>query len=246
QQVSRYLLQLYKNVTQNASTQLSPLSKYIQSLVDHSSFTQEKCRARSPEDLRDATVILAAFQHRAARLIYELAQAEMAGIAWSDLNLECMRLSKAHVQYIMIANFHDGLERRYTGSLLEAVRSLYHLHVVYTMETELSEFLEDGYFSPEQASWVRKGLKDCLTAVRPNAVGFADCFDFTDTFLNSALGSWDGRAYERLAEMTEHEPLNSKENTDANGVVWGYEEYLKPLIYGQAGPYKGNGISSKL
>src|SRR5690349_11559858 len=102
----------------------------------------------------------------------------------------------------MVENFYNGLEGRYNvpnptqqqKSLLEAVRSLYHLHVFYTMETELGEFLEDGYFSPEQASWVRQGLKDCLKAVRLNAVGFADCFGFTDNFLNSALGSWDGRA----------------------------------------------------
>ena len=154
----------------------------------------------------------------------------------------------------MIENFHNGLEKRYNvssnptpqqQSLLAAVRSVYHLHVFYTMDLELSEFLEDGYLSPQQAAWVRQGVKDCLKAVRPNAVGFADCFGFTDTFLNSALGSWDGRAYERMAEMTEREPLNSKAMTDEKGVIWGYEEYLKPLIYGEAGTYKSRG-SSKL
>lgn len=92
--MSRYLLKLYKDVLRNASTQLSPVSKYILSLVNHSSFSQEKCLARSLEDFHDATIILSAFQHRAARLIYELAQVEMAGVPWSDLNLECMRLSK--------------------------------------------------------------------------------------------------------------------------------------------------------
>ncbi|KAG0247807.1 Acyl-coenzyme A oxidase (Acyl-CoA oxidase), partial [Mortierella polycephala] len=153
----------------------------------------------------------------------------------------------AHVQYIMVENFYKGLEKRYNGpgqeNLLQAVRSVFNLHAFYTMETELGEFLEDGYFSPAQAAFVRQGLKDCLKAVRPNAVGFADCFGFTDTFLNSALGSWDGRAYERMAEMTEREPLNSKEMTDEQGVIWGYEEYLKPLIYGKAGPYKIRGES---
>ncbi|KAF8932927.1 acyl-CoA dehydrogenase/oxidase [Dissophora ornata] len=254
QQVSRYLLKLYKDVARNATVKLSPPSKYILSLVDHDAFTQQRCGARSANDLYKADVILAAFQHRAARLIHELAQAEKAGSAWSDLNLECMRLSKAHVQYIMVENFHNGLEKRYNVSsnpthqqqnLLAAVRSVYHLHVFYTMDLELSEFLEDGYMSPQQASWVRQGVKDCLKAVRPNAVGFADCFGFTDSFLNSALGSWDGRAYERMAEMTEREPLNSKAMTDEKGVIWGYEEYLKPLIYGKAGPYKNRG-SSKL
>jgi len=151
----------------------------------------------------------------------------------------------------MIENFHTGLEKRFNShqnptqeqqNLLEAVRSVYDLHVFYTMETELSEFLEDGHLSPEQAAWVRQGFKNSLKAVRPNAVGFADCFGFTDSFLNSALGSWDGRAYERMAEMTEREPLNSEAMTDKNGVIWGYEEYLKPLIYGKAGPYKARNV----
>ncbi|KAI7821385.1 acyl-CoA dehydrogenase/oxidase [Gamsiella multidivaricata] len=252
QQVSRYLLKLYKDAVRDPKLKLSPPSKYILSLADHGAFVQQRCQARSADDLYRADVVLAAFQHRAARLIYELAQAEKAGHAWSDLNLECMRLSKAHVQYIMIENFYNGLEKRYNASSnptheqqnqLAAVRSVYHLHVFYTMETELSEFLEDSYFNPEQAAWVRQGVKDCLKAVRPNAVGFSDCFGFTDTFLNSALGSFDGRAYERMAEMTEREPLNSKEMSNEKGVIWGYEQYLKPLIDGKAGPYKGRGAS---
>ncbi|KAG0308675.1 hypothetical protein BGZ98_007248 [Dissophora globulifera] len=251
QQVSRYLLQLYKNVIRNADVKLSPPSKYVLSLVDHSMFTQQKCSARSAQDMYRQDIILAAFQHRAARLIYELAQAEIAGHAWSDLNLECMRLSKAHVQYIMIENFYNGLEKRYNASsnpttqqknLLAAVRSVYYVHVFYTMELELGEFLEDGYLSYQQAAWIRQAVKDSLKVLRPNAVGFADCFGFSDTFLNSALGSYDGRAYERMAAMTELEPLNS-ELTDEKGVIWGYDEYLKPLIHGQVGVYRSRGTS---
>ncbi|KAG0032989.1 hypothetical protein BGZ81_009661 [Podila clonocystis] len=257
QQVSRYLLKLYKDVLRNPNMYLSSPSKYILSLFHHDLFANQRCEARSIKDFYQPEVVLRAFQHRAARLIYELAEAEKVSSGWSDLNLECMRLSKAHVQYIMIENFYNGIEKRFNNhsnptveqnNVLAAIRSVYHLHVFYTMETELGEFLEDGYFSPVQAQWVRQGLKDALKAVRPNAVGFSDCFGFTDKFLNSALGSYDGRAYERLAAMTEREPLN-KDLTDKNGVIWGYEEYLKPLIYGQVGPYMGkvNGAgSSKL
>ncbi|KAF9946236.1 Acyl-coenzyme A oxidase (Acyl-CoA oxidase) [Mortierella alpina] len=242
QQVSRYLLKLYKDVVRNPGLHLSPPSKYIVSLVDYPSFKNQRCGARTLKDMYRDDVILAAFQHRAARLIHELAQAEKSGAGWSDLNLECMRLSKAHVQYIMIENFVNGLEKRYNTpeqqKLYRAVKQVYSLHVFYTMETELSEFLEDGYFSPVQAAFVRQGVKDSLKAVRPNALGFADCFGFTDKYLNSALGSYDGRAYERLAEMTEREPLNLEGMTDASGVVWGYDEYLKPLIHGRVQPYR--------
>ncbi|KAF9585905.1 hypothetical protein BGW38_000137 [Lunasporangiospora selenospora] len=251
QQVSRYLLKLYRDVVRDPGVHLSPASKYIFSLYHHGLFVKQRCSARSVKDFYRPEVVLGAFQHRAARLIYELSEAEKNGATWSELNLECMRLSKAHVQYIMIENFCNGLEKRFGGdttteeqrNLYAAVQSVYNLHVFWTLETELGEFLEDAYFSPEQAQWVRQGLKEALKSVRPNAVGFADCFGFSDTFLNSALGSYDGRAYERLAEMTEREPLNTQ-LTDKNGVVWGYEEYLKPLIHGQVSPYSAK--TSKL
>ncbi|KAF9167014.1 hypothetical protein DFQ26_006149 [Actinomortierella ambigua] len=262
QQVSRYLLKLYKDLLRDSKTHLSAPSRYIAQVTSsYSGFVSQRCQAQTLQDLYQPEVIIRAFQHRAARLIHELAEAEKrtsngAGAGgWSDLNLECMRLSKAHVQLIMVENFHTGLERHYNNNnnnnssnkekelaLLAAVRSLFYLHVFWTMETELAEFLEDGYLSSQQAAWVRQAYKDSLARVRPNAVGFSDAFGFSDTFLNSALGSYDGRAYARLAAMTELEPLN-KDLTDERGVIWGYEEYLKPIITGQVGPYK---VKSKL
>ncbi|KAF8943650.1 hypothetical protein BGZ46_006472, partial [Entomortierella lignicola] len=88
------LLTLYKEVHGNTNEKLSAPSKYILSLVDYNAFKKEKCQARSLQDFYKVEVILAALHHRAARLIYELAQAEKAGNDWSQLNLECMRLSK--------------------------------------------------------------------------------------------------------------------------------------------------------
>ncbi|KAG0247460.1 hypothetical protein BG011_001449, partial [Mortierella polycephala] len=79
QQVSRYLLKLYKDVVRNPSMHLSQPSKYILSLVDHHSFANQKCQARTIGELYNPEIILGAFQHRAARLIFELAQAENAG-----------------------------------------------------------------------------------------------------------------------------------------------------------------------
>jgi len=73
---------------------LSPPSKYILSLYHENLFVNQKSETRSIRDLYRPEIILAAFQHRAARLILELARAEKAGASWADLNLECMRLSK--------------------------------------------------------------------------------------------------------------------------------------------------------
>lgn len=94
QQVSRYLLKLYKDVLRTPNMHLSPPSKYILSLFHHNLFANQRCEAHSIKDFYQPEVVLHAFQHRAARLIYELAEAEKVSSGWSDLNLECMRLSK--------------------------------------------------------------------------------------------------------------------------------------------------------
>ncbi|KAF9976668.1 Acyl-coenzyme A oxidase (Acyl-CoA oxidase) [Actinomortierella ambigua] len=247
QQVSRYLLNIYKDLLRDPNAHLSAPSRYIIQLTSPSEFAAQRFQAQTPQDMYQPEVIIRAFQHRAARLIHELTEAEKRAAGWSDLNLECMRLSKAHVQLIMIENFYTGMQKHYNNktsptkqerALLAAVNSLFYLHVFWTMETELAEFLEDGYMSSVQAAWVRQAVKDSLAQVRPNAVGFSDAFGFSDKFLNSALGSYDGRAYARLAAATEREPLNT-ELTNEKGVIWGYEEYLKPIITGQIVRYQG-------
>jgi len=51
-----------------------------------------------------------------------------------------------------------------------------------------------------------------------------DAFGFTDYELDSALGVYDGKAYENLFKRAQLEPLNEKE------VVDGYEEFIKPIL----------------
>ena len=66
-----------------------------------------------------------------------------------------------------------------------------------------------------------------LAAIRPNAVGLVDGFDFHDDVLDSALGAYDGRVYERLFAEANKSPLNAEPVNES------FHKYLKPFLKGQ-------------
>jgi acyl-CoA oxidase len=73
-------------------------------------------------------------------------------------------------------------------------------------------------------------LTECLTLVRwvlqvrPNAVALVDAFDYTDHYLSSVLGRYDGNVYPALYEEAWKDPLNETVVPD------GYQEHLRPLL----------------
>ena len=46
--------------------------------------------------------------------------------------------------------------------------------------------------------------------LRKDAILLTDAFDFTDQCLNSALGCYDGHAYERLFQWVQKSPTNTE------------------------------------
>lgn len=63
-----------------------------------------------------------------------------------------------------------------------------------------------------------------MCQVRPNAVALVDAFNYTDHFLGSALGRYDGNVYQTLDDEAWKDPLNDSD------IPNGYEEYIKPLL----------------
>ena len=52
-----------------------------------------------------------------------------------------------------------------------------------------------------------------MKSLRPECVALVDAFDFTDTILNSALGSSDGKVYEKLYESARVSAMNVDESS---------------------------------
>ena len=76
-----------------------------------------------------------------------------------------------------------------------------------------------------------------MKEIRPHAVKLVDSWAIPDYLLDSALGRWDGRVYERMFEIASQEnPLN---DTTFN-VRWEDEE----IVLGSGD--RGKGVLAKL
>ncbi|KAJ3285940.1 acyl-CoA oxidase [Rhizoclosmatium globosum] len=229
QQTARYLLKQVKKYSQDPSkipTNDSSTTKYL-----GAPYLKSWTSAKKEEDLQNTDVLLDAFGHRSKRLVVELATKMAKGQSWNDSLIEMYAISKAHCQYILLKNFvHGATDKRASkAGVTGPLGTLCVLFGLSTMEQELSEFVEDGFVSQQQTTWLRSQLKKTLAAVRPNAVALVDSWGIPDYVLNSALGRYDGKAYESMFEMALKEPLNVNARLHGD-VVEGYEEYLRPLI----------------
>jgi len=61
---------------------------------------------------------------------------------------------------------------------------------------------------------VNDGMLLLLERLRPNVVALVDAFDFTDEYLQSILGRYDGQVYENLYKWAAASPLNATQVHD--------------------------------
>ncbi|KAG0199347.1 acyl-coenzyme A oxidase [Mortierella sp. GBA30] len=240
QQMARYLLKEIKTA-RTTPEKVTPFSKYLLLGLNRSAFSRTTCAVALPDDWLRPEIQLAAFEHRCARLAYELNDAvDRVGYdpanakTWSDHNIECYRVSHAHAQYVLVLWFIQAVrdaqnpesepERQAQFASVKVLERLSHLHALHTIQTHLADFVEDGYFSPAQCQSLRAQVKDLVASLADEAVGLVDAFDHPDFLLNSALGASDGDAYRRLWDKAQSEPLNRRQVCD------GYEEYIRPLL----------------
>ncbi|KAI8873465.1 acyl-CoA oxidase, partial [Ramicandelaber brevisporus] len=175
-------------------------------------------------ELLDPRVQLRLLGLRAAYLIDMLAQRmEQPGASWNDVLIDVARVSTAHCHFIVVYNFikaigalPEPLTPEEADSLRTVLKQLCDLHALRVMEESLADLLavapggslEKPFFTAEHADWVRISLREQLELLRPNAVALVDSLALPDFKLNSALGAYDGRVYERMTEMAGREPLN--------------------------------------
>lgn len=95
------------------------------------------------------------------------------------------------------------------------------------MGTWFFVWLQYSHLKISDIDAVNERLAELLAAIRPNAVGIVDSFDFHDDILDSALGAYDGRVYERIFEAANKSPLNAEPVNES------FHKYLKPFLKGQ-------------
>lgn len=217
---------------------------------DNEKKSHKTCRAQSKTDMTNVHILRAAYQHRAARLLVNVAQQIEQDVkeggksfddAWNGALIQMGRVSRAHSLYLLFDNFVSGIQQEQKQNVTNIIgpneanvlMDLALLFGLYWMEKDMGDFLEDGYMNAQQVTWIRSCIMDMLDKIRPNAVALVDANDFSDFKLKSALGRYDGNVYPAIVEASKKDPLNATEPGP------GYEQHLKRLIVDGVGVYSG-------
>jgi len=142
--------------------------------------------------------------------------------SWNELLVEIVKISRAHCMYLTAKVFSEAVQR--LKSSHPVLTTLSHLFTLYWIEQEIGDFTADGYLNAAQTTFLRKAIRQLLDEVRPNAVGLVDAFDFSDQVLQSAIGKYDGKVYEKLLQWVQREPLNTQNVSKL------YTDYLRPIL----------------
>ncbi|DBA05269.1 TPA: hypothetical protein N0F65_007431 [Lagenidium giganteum] len=229
QQHARYLLKVLVSLPYSdgeaVDAKTNDLTGFIARAKDNADVTL-RWKASTPEQLVDLSLLVHAFEVRAARNLLRLAK-EMQ--ATNNNTNACMvlmsRASVAHTELMLLNAFVRGVHNLPRGATQQAMQSLCALFALWIMVNNLGDFRDNNFVSSAQADALRQRLVQLLPVIRKNAVLLTDAWQFSDFELNSVIGRYDGDIYRALVQRTADEPLN------ATQVVQDvYEQYQKPLI----------------
>ncbi|CAO3664028.1 unnamed protein product [Umbelopsis ramanniana] len=226
QQVARFLV---KELGRLASgKEVSASTSYLARLA--SGDTTSSFRISKAEQLTDLNVQVDLFATRAARVAFELGQALKSGRAWSDLNVECWNASVAHTEYTVMRAFADKVEeikKDQYASIHDTVKLLCDLFAVSNIVgASQASFLATQTVHAADLPVINELYRSLLHSVSKQAVPLTDAFGFSDKNLGSALGRYDGRAYEALWEAVQKNPVNQEKWQQET-----YETIIKKLLH---------------
>eukprot|EP01118_Nematostelium_gracile_P016442 TRINITY_DN6811_c0_g1_i1.p1 TRINITY_DN6811_c0_g1~~TRINITY_DN6811_c0_g1_i1.p1 ORF type:complete len:387 (-),score=95.84 TRINITY_DN6811_c0_g1_i1:30-1190(-) len=229
QQTARYLLKTLQNVMSGGKSIGS-----VAYFNDAKSMLNERCDAKDVNDLLNPSLQLRAYEHRAVRVVSETALSIQNSLqkgktfeeAWNAAQVEAYRCSKAHCFLTLLRNFVSKIEQLKTEEpeLVPILTKLCNLFGLYYMEIDIGEFVEDGYLSSKQVSFVRQKVRELLDELRNESVSLVDSFNFSGYTLASCLGTRDGDYINRLYKWVQKEPANQ------TAVPEGFEEVVKHIF----------------
>ncbi|XP_073957081.1 acyl-coenzyme A oxidase 1-like [Choristoneura fumiferana] len=150
--------------------------------------------------------------------------------AWNITSVQLVSAAEAHCRVIILSTFYGEISKL-TDAVPSAVRlvlrQLVELYALYWTLEKLNDLLLYTCISELNVDHLQFQYEELLSKIRPNAVGLVDAFDIIDGILQSTLGAYDGRVYERLMEEAMKSPLN------AQPVQESFHKYLKPFMRGK-------------
>ncbi|KAL9665068.1 hypothetical protein QQ045_020477 [Rhodiola kirilowii] len=190
---------------------------------------QCKSSAQKTEDWLNPDVVLEAFESRAFRMSVtcakNLSKFSTSEEGFGELSADLVAAAIAHCQLIIVSKFVDKLKQDIPGAgvrqQLEILCSIYALHL---LQKHAGDFLSTDSVTPKQVALANETLRSLYSKLRPNAVALVDSFNYTDHYLGSVLGRYDGNVYPKLYEEAWKDPLNE------TVVPEGYHEYVRPIL----------------
>ncbi|XP_045447152.1 probable peroxisomal acyl-coenzyme A oxidase 1 [Melitaea cinxia] len=150
--------------------------------------------------------------------------------AWNKASIQLTNAAEAHARVLVLTAYKTEVERK-TVTLSPPLKTVLHqlleLYFIFWTLEKMGDLLLYTNLSEKDVRVLQKRYEDLLEKIRPNAVGLVDGFDFRDEVLNSTLGAYDGRAYERLMEEAQKSPLNAEPVNES------FHKYLKPFLRGK-------------
>ncbi|KAF8380536.1 hypothetical protein HHK36_028023 [Tetracentron sinense] len=223
-QVARFLV---KTVAQLGSGKQPVGTTAYMGRVEH--LMQCRCDVQKAEDWLKPSIILEAFEARAARISVACAQ-NLSKLpnpeeGFAELSADLVEAAVAHCQLIVVSKFIEKLQQDIPGKgVKEQLEVLCNIYALSLLHNHLGDFLSTSCITPKQASLANDQLRSLYSQARPNAIALVDAFNYTDHFLGSVLGRYDGNVYPKLYEEAWKDPLNDSVVPD------GYHEYIKPIL----------------
>lgn len=188
-----------------------------------------RCSVQKAEDWLKPSVILEAFEARAIRMCVDRAQRlskfPNPEDGFAELSPDLVEAAVAHCQLIVVSKFIEKLQQDIPGKgVKQQLQILCHVYALNLLHKHVGDFLSTGCITAKQASLASDQLRSLYAQVRPNAVALVDAFNYTDHYLGSVLGRYDGNVYPKLEEEAWKDPLNDTIVPD------GYHEYVLPIL----------------
>ncbi|XP_049873339.1 probable peroxisomal acyl-coenzyme A oxidase 1 [Pectinophora gossypiella] len=150
--------------------------------------------------------------------------------AWNLTSVQLVAAAEAHCRVFILTTYYEEAYRRaaqVSPELRVMIHQLVEVYAVYWALEKLSDLLRFTSITSQDLENLQSWYEELLLKIRPNAVGLVDAFDIPDKILQSTLGAYDGRVYERLMEEALKSPLNQQPVNDS------FHKYLKPFMRGK-------------
>ncbi|KAH0972023.1 hypothetical protein GBA52_024179 [Prunus armeniaca] len=226
-QVARFLMKTISKLPSGRNYELSGATAYMGHMEHY--LIKYSCNVQKAEDWLKPNTILEAFEARAVRMCFACAQ-NLTKFAdqsegFSELSTDLVEAAIAHCQLIVVSKFIEKLQQNIEGNgVKQQLETLCYIYALHLIHKNSGDFLSTGSLKPKQASLANDQLRSLYAKVRPNVIALVDAFNYSDHFLGSVLGCYDGNVYPKLYEEARKDPLNDSVVAD------GYGEYIQPLL----------------